>query len=117
MGILVPIFSAMLFAMPPAGMLWPMVPELFIYGGITGVLWHHFKLPAIVTLLIAMVLGRVAFCGAILLGLSPMFTNPVNAKVLLNMSLVAGLPGVVAQIVIVPLLIKILLKRNIISQK
>ena len=88
--------------MPKLAMLPFMIVELAVYGLTTGLLAKT-KLPSIVTLLFAQIAGRAVRALAIVIGVYA-FGSPMNVAVIWN-SVVAGLPGLILQWIIVPLLV------------
>ena len=104
-GVIVPMLSFLMTGMPPAPKVWFMVVELGIYGLAMGVLVK--KCNIYITLLISMVLGRVAYAialgtGVVLLGMQAPFMN--QAAFLTG--IVQGVPGIVIQLVLIPILYK-----------
>ena len=88
--------------MPALVMLPFMIIELAVYGLATGLLAKT-KLPSIVTLLLAQIMGRAVRALAIVIGVYA-FGSPMNVAVIWN-SVLAGLPGLILQWIIVPLLV------------
>ena len=88
--------------MPTAQMLPFMMIELAIYGLATGLLART-KLPVLASLLIAQIAGRGVRAIALIIGIY-LFSSPMNVAIIWN-SIVAGLPGLILQWVIVPLLV------------
>lgn len=90
--------------MPALQMLPFMMIELAVYGLTTGLFAQYVaKLPAIVTLLAAQIAGRAVRALALTIGVYG-FGSPVNISVIWT-SLLTGLPGLILQWVIVPLLV------------
>lgn len=104
-GLLTPLLSSMLTGMPAA---FPMLPimagELMVYGLMSGLLRHKAKWPALFSLLVAMVCGRAMY-GLVF---AVLFT--ANGGVLraasVSTAIVTGLPGIVIQLAVIPLIIK-----------
>ncbi len=101
-GALSPLLSFWLTAMPKAPMLPFMMVELCIYGLATGLL-SGVRMPVLAKLLIAQVAGRAVRAAAILLGFY-VFSSPV-APAAIWTSLLPGLPGLILQWIILPLLV------------
>ncbi len=101
-GALAPLVSFWLTAMPKAPMLPFMMIELCVYGLATGLL-ANVKMPTLGKLLIAQVAGRAVRAGAILLGFY-VFSSPI-APATIWTSLLPGLPGLLLQWIILPLLV------------
>ena len=89
-------------AMPALTMLPFMIVELASYGLITGLLAGT-KLPSFVVLLFAQILGRGVRALAIVIGVYA-FGAALPVSVIWN-SIVAGLPGIILQWLLVPLLV------------
>jgi len=64
-GFLSPIVSFMITGMPPAYSLFPIVIELTAYGFIAGWLRENFKLNAFLSVLIALLIGRLLLIAAV----------------------------------------------------
>ena len=97
-----PLLSFWLTAMPKAPMLPFMMIELCVYGLVTGLL-ANVRMPVIGKLLIAQIAGRGVRALAIVIGFYA-FSSPVAPAVIVN-SLLPGLPGLILQWVILPLLV------------
>lgn len=105
-GVLTPIISSLTTGMPP---LLPMMPamaaELGAFGLIGGYFYKTRKVPLLVSLLSAMVLGRLVSLvmnyGLVLflnLGIDPIYY--------FSASVIKGLPGIIIQFITVPFFIK-----------
>jgi len=105
-GLLAPGISFLFTGMPPTYAVPLMTLELSIYGLIAGMTYHKLKLNIYVSLLIAMVLGRLMF-GLGLLVLGMFMKLPYTAAVFFSSSgaIATGLPGIIAQIVIIPVIV------------
>jgi len=102
-GILVPLFSSVLTGMPPVPKVYFMFVELMAYGIVTG--WMIKKTNVYASLLTAMILGRAAYgisliVGAQLLHIQAPFLN----RAAFLSGIVSGVPGMLIQIVILPVL-------------
>ena len=110
-GLLVPLLSSLFFGMPP---LYPvavyMACELIIYGVVAGFLAK--KTSVIIALLGAMLAGRVALGLAqmLLLGFG---TKGFSWQMFLSGAFVTALPGIIIQLIIIPLLIAGLKRANL----
>jgi hypothetical protein len=102
-GVLAPLLSCLITGMPPV---YPMLPimlcELAVYGVLSGLLRSKTKLNIYLVLLIAMLGGRFAYAAAfdVLFYLSGSALKALTAAG----AVVAGLPGIVLQILVVPAL-------------
>lgn len=94
-------------AMPALAMLPYMMVELAVYGLATGFLASHtfkgIKLPALATLFTAQVLGRALRALALVIGVSAFGFGP-RLSVIWE-SILTGLPGLMLQWIVVPLLV------------
>lgn len=100
-GLAAPAISFGISGMPSIVMLPYMMIELATYGLVCGLL-ANVKMPCIFKLLIAQVAGRGLRALAIVIGVYAC-GSPVNVAVIWN-SIVAGLPGLILQWIIIPLL-------------
>lgn len=123
-GIMGPILSSVLTGMPPANMLITMLPELAIYGGMTGMLLrviHTNKVYAdlYLSMVPAMLLGRVIGGAAkalfYLSGLSG--DAPYSIELWVSAYFVQTLPGTILQLVILPSLVFLLMKTRLIPER
>ena len=110
-GLLGPLASYTLSGMPKAGMLPFMMLELCIYGLCAGLL-KEVKIPTILKVLIAQVSGRVVRAIAILLAVYSFGNEAVSVSVIWN-SIVTGIPGLLLQWSLLPLIIFWLEHRNV----
>lgn len=108
-GMLSPILSAVLTGMPP---LMPptaqmMVFELGLYGFLVGFLYERLRLGAYISLIGAMVAGRIiyGFLGFLVLPLLGFPKIPIWAP--LASAVGSSLPGVILQLVAVPLILSL----------
>ena len=107
-GVLTPILSHLLTGMPPLApipILPLMVVELSIYGLMIGYLWHNLRVNIWVSLLGSMVAGRVAL-GLAAAVIGPLFNLPLNPLIYVQGAIVAGLPGIALQFLVIPPLTK-----------
>jgi len=118
-GLFTPLVSYGISGMPVLPILPQIVVELSLYGLVAGVLRERFKLRAIWSLLGAMLAGRLAllltvtvlsFGGVIYSPLS-LYTGmgaEVNPLAVLWSAVLLGWPGIVIQLVSIPLMFKLL---------
>ena len=112
-GILVPLLTSILTGMPP---LFPigatMILELGTYGVLTGILYKRTNVYT--SLIGAMIGGRIinGFANTILLGFSGI---PYSFETFLTGAFVTALPGIIIQLIIIPLLIVALKKAGYIE--
>lgn len=104
-GIITPFLSSIITGMPvmfPIGI--SMIFELLTYGLLCGLLYNNLKLNVYVSLISAMLAGRVisGFAKMILMGVAG---KPYSLTVFLTEAFVTALPGIIIQIILIPLLI------------
>lgn len=103
-GVVTPILSSLIFSMPPVAYLPGMVTELAIYGLAAGFLYRHCRWNINLSLVLAMLAGRVAYG---LLNTLLMLTGgeAYALQIFFTGLFVTGLPGIVLQLVLLPLLV------------
>lgn len=110
-GVLTPVLSSILTSMPA---IMPMLPimafELGAYGLVISILRKKTKLPDLVVLLIAMILGRIV-AGAVVFVMTSLFTVKLPpAHVFVQGAIITGLPGIIIQLILVPAALYLLRK-------
>jgi len=112
-GLLGPGLSHLMTGMPPTYAVPLMTLELPVYGVIAGVLYYRLKLHVYLSLIVAMVAGRLVF-GLALLVLGMFMNLPYTAATFFSAggAVVAGLPGVVLQLALIPLLVTAVKRRT-----
>lgn len=105
-GVLAPGLSNLLTGMPPTYAVPLMSAELAIYGLVAGITYQRLKLNIYVALLISMLFGRITF-GLSLFVLGVFIKLPYTAAKYFSAggAIVAGLPGIAIQIVLIPLIV------------
>lgn len=105
-GLLAPVISHLLTSMPPSYAVPLMTMELPVYGLIAGLAYRRFHLNIYFALLVAMILGRLIFgAGLFVLGMFVELPYTAAAYFAFSGPLTAGLPGIVLQLVIVPVIV------------
>ena len=104
LGMLTPLLNNLVTGMP---LLFPnaiiMVVELGVYGLIASVLYGKLKWNIIISLILAMFMGRV-FAGLAVFVLAVLFAVPLNPLVFVQTATVTGLPGIGIQLLLIPVL-------------
>jgi len=118
-GFIIPILRSVLFGMPP---FYPvaiaMSFELTTYGGVAGFLFGKLSKTTIniyVSLVIAMIAGRIVW-GVAMLVLLSVYGMPFTFKMFISGALINSVPGLIAQIVIIPVLLISLKRANLVKQ-
>ena len=117
-GIVGPLLSSLVTGMPPAAMLPSMMVECCAYGFVTGMLMRHVHTKHAVadlyiSLVSAMVVGRVVagFAKAWI------FTPGISPFAWVTTSLVTGIPGIVIQLILMPMVVLALTKAKLIPNR
>jgi len=117
-GFITPILRSILFGMP---LFYPvaiaMSFELATYGGVVGFLFRKLSkstLNIYVSLVIAMIAGRIVW-GIIMLVLLGVYGMPFSLKMFISGVLINSVPGLIAQIVIIPVLLISLKRANLVK--
>lgn len=117
-GFILPLLRSMLFMMPP---MYPtalaMAFELATYGALAGLLYHHLVKNALntyISLLVAMIGGRLVWgiVSAVLYGMSGL---QFGFAIFIAGAFTNALPGIILQIVLIPILIIFLERANLIK--
>ena len=101
-GAVSPLLSFALTGMPSAALL-PFMMELTVYGLVCGLLKNK-KMPVILKVLTAQILGRAIRAAAILIAFYGFKNTAVSPTIILS-SIASGLPGLILQWTLLPLLI------------
>lgn len=117
-GLLGPLLSSLITSMPPAAYLPPMMVECAVYGAVTGLVLKYvhtgkLRLDLYISLITAMLAGRVVAGIAKAL----IFAPGMTLDVWIAGSFVTALPGIVIQLVAVPLLVAVLMKARMIPER
>lgn len=116
-GAVVPLLCSILFAKPP---LYPvaiaMCFELCAYGIIAGVLYKKLNINIFISLISAMVGGRIVL-GVANVFLYGMKDNPYNFEMFITGAFVKALPGIIIQIIVIPALVIALEKAGLINKR
>jgi hypothetical protein len=117
-GIIGPLLSHLVTNMPPVAMLPSMMVECGVYGFTTGLMMllvrtKHTALDLYISMGTAMILGRTA-AG---LAKAWIFTPGTAPFAWVTTSLVAGIPGIVVQLVLMPAVVLALTKARLIPAR
>lgn len=102
-GVLAPLASFALSGMPTAAMLPFMMVELLCYGLFAGLL-RTTRIPSLGKVVLAQIGGRLVRAGAILFAVYALDSTTISVATIWN-SVVTGLPGLLLQWAILPLLL------------
>lgn len=105
LGFLLPLLNFLLSGMPPFPVFVPMMLELGTYGGIGAFLTLRFRFSTVAALITSIILGRVVFLFVQWLFLGLFLGRKVSFILTLQSLFVTALPGIVIQLVLIPLLV------------
>lgn len=114
-GFITPLFRSFLFTMPPILTATAMAFELATYGAVTGILYARLKKSntrIYISLLAAMLAGRIVW-GAVSLVIYGVRQTAFTWQMFMAGSLLNAIPGIILQIVLIPLLILALEKSGV----
>ena len=117
-GLVGPFLSSIVTGMPPAAMLPSMMVECAVYGLIAGLLMKHVRTgKATVDLYISLVAAMAA--GRIIAGFAKawILTPGVSPFAWVTTSLITGIPGIVLQLVAMPLVVAALTRARLIPKR
>lgn len=117
-GLMGPALSSMLTGMPPAAMLPAMMLECAVYGAVTGLMLKLLRtgrltLDLYISLITAMLAGRVISGIAKALIFSP----GITMGAWITASFITALPGIIVQLIAIPLLVSLLMKTHQIPER
>ncbi len=115
-GVILPLLSSLTTGMPP---IFPVAPamalELCTYGVVTGLLYRHYAKNIYLSLVAGMLCGRLVsgIANAALLGFSG---GEYSLQIFLTGAFVTGLPGIILQLLFIPLLVVLLTKAHLLEK-
>ncbi len=104
-GILTPILSHVFTGMPPFPFVYVMVLELATYGLVISILYNKLRVGLYPSLIVGMITGRFVNIIGTYVILHIIMAKPFKFNIVLGGLFVKGLPGIVIQIVLIPLII------------
>lgn len=114
-GILAPVLSSLFTGMPPVIPMLPiMIGELGIYGLVMGYFFFRIKMNVYISLVFTMLAGRV-MASIVVMGLVFGFgfsQLPANPFLYIYGTITAGLPGIIGQLLIVPIVLRYIKRYN-----
>ncbi len=117
-GLMGPLLSSVLTMMPPAAMLPGMMVECATYGAVSGLILKFVRTGKLTAdLYIALTAAMIA--GRIVSGIAKalIFTPDLTMSAWIAASFVTALPGIVVQLVAIPLLVSLLIKTHQIPER
>ena len=102
-GFLSPVLSFLLTGMPPPYAVPLMALELPTYGLSIGFFCRYLKFSLLISLILSMLTGRVAFALGIFV-LGTFVKLPISFNSYLKASFITGFPGILLQLILIPVL-------------
>lgn len=122
-GILGPVLASLLSGMPPVTGLITMLPELMVYGLVSGIMMQKVRtgklLPDVyISLVATMILGRIVGGIAKALFVTFIAANQVfSLEIWITSYFVTAFPGIVLHLVLVPVLLTTLVKARVLPAR
>lgn len=113
-GFTAPLLRFAIFSMPPMPFGIAMAFELATYGLVASVAYNVLpkkKWAVYVSLLSAMILGRVVWGGARLV-IAGVTANPFTWQMFIGGALLEAVPGIIIQIIVIPIIVMAVKKHN-----
>ncbi len=105
-GLIAPGLSHLLTGMPPTYAVPLMSLELPMYGLIAGLTYNKMRMNVLLSLILAMVMGRVMFgLGLFVLGMFMDLPYTATQFFATGGAIVSGLPGIVIQLALIPVVV------------
>ncbi len=109
-GLAAPLLSHLMTSMPPAYAVPLMSLELPMYGLVTGLTYRYMKMNIYLSLIIAMIVGRIAFAAGLIV-LGRFMELPYGPLEFFAGGVVlSGWPGIILQIIVIPPIVAALRK-------
>lgn len=104
-GLATPVLSSLATGMPALPILYFMIFELMTYGFLAGYFFKTRKLNAWISLILAMIGGRMILSSAVY-GLQILLGLKLSPMAYITSALTSGVPGMVIQLLVIPIIIK-----------
>ncbi|WP_411678831.1 ECF transporter S component [Clostridium thailandense] len=104
-GVLTPLLSHIFTGMPPFPFVYIMIFELASYGLFISIFYNKFKIGVYPSLISGMILGRIINILGTFVLLHIIMSKPFNLGVVASGLFLKGLPGIVIQIVLIPIIV------------
>lgn len=117
-GALAPLLSSLFTGMPPAAILPAMLCELAVYGLVTGLLLPHVRTghdlaDLYLSLVGAMLAGRLV--SGVLKALI-FNVGGYSLQIWVTGSFITALPGIMVQLVVIPVIVQVLIKARVVAR-
>lgn len=120
LGIFSPLMSSILTGMPRTEIVIFMMCELATYGMVSGLLFQYFQFNKkrgglFSSLIIAMISGRIVY-GTVITVATYLFHIPMGSFEVVLISTLTGLPGIIIQLILVPIIVTSLEKTQFFNE-
>lgn len=117
-GLMGPMLSSLLTGMPPAAMLPSMMVECGVYGMVSGIVLKTVRTGRTTADLYIALIGAM-LAGRVVAGIAKalIFTPGITMSAWIAGSFVTALPGILVQLIAIPLLVGILMKTHQIPER
>lgn len=103
-GFLTVLLSAAITGMPQVPILYFMLIEVTVYGLAAGFVYKKLKLNVYLSLIIAMIVGRLALAISVFT-LQPLLGLKLSPQVYMLGAVTKGLPGIIIQLIFIPIIV------------
>lgn len=106
-GVITPVLSSIITSMPPFMPMLPiMIVELTFYGIISGYMYQTKKINIFISLITSMIIGRIMSSMVVYI-MVKLFAVPLppNPLIFIQVGIITGLPGLLIQIVMIPMVV------------
>lgn len=111
-GLLTPFLNFVITSMPSPPFVFAMMAELATYGLVSSILFHERKWGIYPALFGAMLSGRLASIVANWLIITGILGMPFNFAKVMTSLFITGLPGIIIQVILIPLIVKLIQSRT-----
>ena len=114
-GFISPILRSMVFGMPPMFAATSMAFEMAVYGAVAGIMYSVLpkkKWAIYVSLIVAMILGRIAW-GGIQFVLAGLQNTEFTVELFLAGAVTSAIPGIILHLILIPFIVMTLERVNL----
>ncbi len=112
LGLFTPLLSTLLTGMPPFPTVFAMMAELLVYALAVSLFFNKLKWGIYPSLVVAMVLGRGVNILSSWIIIQLISGKSFDFLSFLSVLFVVGLPGIIIQLVLIPLLVKVIPRKE-----
>lgn len=109
-GLVTPLLSSIFTGMPQMPFSFSMMFELCTYGGVVSLLYHKYFKNIYAVMVLSMIAGRIAGCIGNYIILTFASGKAFSLTVYLKTVVLIAAPGIMIQLILIPVLVKLLIK-------